>query len=223
MIVDNGYLKWSVTMPPYKNSLDRKHLRWSEWMESMRKNVECTFGILKGRWRILKCGVRLHGTDACDKVFKTCCALHNLLLESDGLDQRWEEGVQCDYETTDFNQFDTDDLRRMPNAVRELHRVYTDDLFAIDHTSIGEGNVVFNAANSDYGSVSESNESAGDTSSDEDSTNEVDDVIVAEDGVRIVHRLPYEYFRSKLVEHFDIQFFCNNVKWPQCNRVDQKY
>jgi hypothetical protein len=29
--------------------------------ESLRRDVECCFGILKGRWRILKVGVRLHG------------------------------------------------------------------------------------------------------------------------------------------------------------------
>ena len=36
-------------------------IRWSKWLESMRKDVECTFGIMKGRWRILSGlpGVRL--------------------------------------------------------------------------------------------------------------------------------------------------------------------
>jgi hypothetical protein len=45
-------------------------IRWSKWLESMRKDVECTFGILKGRWRILKSGIRIEGVDAVDKAIK---------------------------------------------------------------------------------------------------------------------------------------------------------
>ena len=58
----------------------------------MRKDVECTFGILKGRWRILKAGIRLHGVKAADKIWKTCCALHNWLLDIDGLLANWQHG-----------------------------------------------------------------------------------------------------------------------------------
>jgi hypothetical protein len=59
LLADNGYLNWSTTMPPLKRSNDRREIRWSEWIESMRKDVECTFGILKGRFRILKSGICL--------------------------------------------------------------------------------------------------------------------------------------------------------------------
>ena len=55
-------------------------------MESMWKDMECMFGILKGQWQILKCGVHLHSTEATNKVWKTCCALHNMLLEVNDLD-----------------------------------------------------------------------------------------------------------------------------------------
>jgi hypothetical protein len=52
VIVDNGYLDWSCTVPPFRVSNNIDKIRWSKWLESMRKDVECTFGILKGRWRI---------------------------------------------------------------------------------------------------------------------------------------------------------------------------
>jgi hypothetical protein len=64
----------------------------------MRKDVECTFGILKGRWRILKLGEYLESAVGIDCVWFTCCALHNWLLEVDGLDERWESGMQSDWE-----------------------------------------------------------------------------------------------------------------------------
>ena len=57
----------------------------------MRKDVECTFGFLKGRWRILKSGIRLQGVDAVDNIWLTCCTLHNWLLEIDGLNAKWSE------------------------------------------------------------------------------------------------------------------------------------
>ena len=53
VIVDNGYLAWSCTVPPISGTHKIDKTRWSRWVESMRKDVECTFGILKGRWRIL--------------------------------------------------------------------------------------------------------------------------------------------------------------------------
>ena len=64
LIVDNGYLNWATTVPPIKSSCSRPDIRFSQWLESMRKDVECTFGIMKGRFRILKSGIRLKGQEA---------------------------------------------------------------------------------------------------------------------------------------------------------------
>eukprot|EP00804_Cyclotella_cryptica_P019193 CCRYP_006108-RA/>CCRYP_006108-RA protein AED:0.21 eAED:0.21 QI:0/-1/0/1/-1/0/1/0/331 len=85
-LVDNGYLSWAITVPPFTDTQSRKEIWWSECVESMRKYVECTFGILKGHWHILKSVILLHGTDAVDGIWLTSCALHNMLLEVDGLE-----------------------------------------------------------------------------------------------------------------------------------------
>lgn len=63
---------------------------WSSHIESLRKDVECTFGILKKRFMFLKFPIRLHTPEAIEKVFRTCCLLHNWLLEYDGRDD-WEK------------------------------------------------------------------------------------------------------------------------------------
>ena len=68
VLVDNGYLNWSSTTAPFKKTTSLKEHWWSEWIESMQKDVECTFGILKGRWRILKSDTRVHGHKATDMV-----------------------------------------------------------------------------------------------------------------------------------------------------------
>lgn len=98
ILVDGGYLSWSSTIPPFKLYANSKEERWSKWAESMRKDVECTFGILKGRFRFLKTGIRLHSFEVMDNIWFTCCALHNMLLKIDGLHLRWKNGVKSDYE-----------------------------------------------------------------------------------------------------------------------------
>ena len=55
----------------------------------MSNDIECSFGILKGRWRILKYGLRFRKITYCDKMFITICALHNRLIKFDGLDKNW--------------------------------------------------------------------------------------------------------------------------------------
>ena len=46
-VADNGYLNWSCTIPPIKNPMSYEEIRFSEWIESIRKDIECTFSILK--------------------------------------------------------------------------------------------------------------------------------------------------------------------------------
>jgi hypothetical protein len=66
----------------------------------MRKDVECTFGILKGHFHVLKTGIHLHGTVNAEKIWCPCCALHNWLLEVDGLDAKWGESGNYDEDKT---------------------------------------------------------------------------------------------------------------------------
>ena len=67
ILCDNGYQNWPVLMAPMKDAVLYKDIRWSKWVESVRKDVECTFGIMKGRFRIQKIGIRLQSIDAVDK------------------------------------------------------------------------------------------------------------------------------------------------------------
>jgi hypothetical protein len=88
LIVDNGCLKWAITIPPFKNPSTYAELSWSKWLlESMQKGVECVFGILKGCFRVLKIGIQIHGIEVTDRVWLICCALHHFLLELDGLNK----------------------------------------------------------------------------------------------------------------------------------------
>ena len=98
MIEDNGYREWSTTVPPLTTSCNRLELRFSQWLESMRKDVECTFGTLKGRWRALKTGIRLQNTEVSDNIWLTRCVVHNMLFDVDSLNKAWKNGVCLHWE-----------------------------------------------------------------------------------------------------------------------------
>ena len=195
VIVDNGYLRWSVTVPPIKKTTLRTEIRFSDWVESIRKDVECTFGILKGRWRCLKCGLRLHSLMKSDNIWKTCCALHNMLLEVDGLADGWENGVQSEWET------EVDDTQDLPFASRRLIRPGTNR--NLDTSGIGNGNDIGNSTD---------NITTSATNIAETNCN-----ILGSSGAHgclshSINKLSLQQFCQKLIRHFNVVFQRKEVK-----------
>ena len=130
VIVVNGYLEWSTIVPPLKSTVNRAEMRFSEWLTSLRKDVKCTFGILKGRWRVLKSGIRVHNTEVADNIWLTCCALHkNMLLDVDGLSKAWKNGVRSHWEL-ESGEFGNDDI---PFTIRRLVDPNGTDEFRLRH------------------------------------------------------------------------------------------
>ena len=200
VIVDNGYLSWSVTVPPLKQTNFMNEIRFSEWIESMRKDVECTFGILKGRWRVLRYGIKMWGIKNTDRVWLTCCALHNWLLEVDGLAKGWEHGVQSDWETQ------ADDPADVPFAIKRLKapgRKRYVNMQLQDLLGIGHGNDV------------EQSTSTDDEHEEENTLHGEEEVqSIKRNGKIPVHKLSLELFRKKLIRHFNIAFHKHEVHWP---------
>ena len=78
LICDGGYHQWRCLQFPLKYASDIWARRWSKRMESVRKDVECSFGILKQRFRILKVPFLLKGH--CPK--RNTTLLHTCILSS---------------------------------------------------------------------------------------------------------------------------------------------
>jgi hypothetical protein len=56
VIVGNGYLQWLCAVPPFTVTSNMDEICWSKWLESMRKDVECTFGNIKRRVASIEVG-----------------------------------------------------------------------------------------------------------------------------------------------------------------------
>ena len=180
-MVDNGYLDWSCTVPPVKNATSFQTIRFSEWLESMRKDVECTFGILKQRFSVLRHGVRLGSIKNVDQIWLTCCALHNMLILIDGMDENWGIG-----ESQNGNS----------NRAHETNKNY-------QHFSMSRLNRDLSMFSNDSSSVIHQT---------------IFDPYTFE-GKRHINKMPLELFRKVLINHFDIRFKMESVKWPKQFKV----
>jgi hypothetical protein len=81
-ICNNGYLRWPTTICPFMRvDCSSPEGFFSSNLERVRKDVKCTFGILKKRWRVLNNGFVQREMEVCSKIFITCCWLNNFLVD----------------------------------------------------------------------------------------------------------------------------------------------
>ena len=91
LICDGGYHRWRCLQCPMKHATSVDVNAFSAMLESIRKDVECFFGILNIRFRWLDGKVEIHDFEAVDNVMYVCCILHNMLLDHDGYNDKWKE------------------------------------------------------------------------------------------------------------------------------------
>lgn len=84
LIVDGGYHRWRHLICGFGRAVDPKEEAFTTRLTSVRKDVECAFGVLKRRFRILKLPLQFQKAITIDHVFRTCLVLHNMTLIADG-------------------------------------------------------------------------------------------------------------------------------------------
>jgi hypothetical protein len=155
--------------------------------------------------------VRIYGVDSVDHVWFTCCALHDWLLEVDGLTEKWVGGIckltsdwDGDMGCLDFEGI----LVEVPNTLARL----STNLDPRNYDSLGvcpgldvveETTVLLNR---------EMTENAED----------LRDIEIGEDCVRHVRYLSLDEFQRLLVNHFAILFVQNKIIWPRRNQKAQR-
>jgi hypothetical protein len=164
-------------------------IRRSKWLELLHKDVECTFGIMKGRWRILKAGGCIWGVLKADDVWLTCCTLHNWLLDIDGFGGVWNGGLPISDWTGPLGDMEFDGVREdIPNAIARLGC----NLDPHNYNSSGMGH----GSNVISDEVIPHNRVSG---------------LLLHNSISL---MSLTHFQKKLVEHHAVQFSKNTVIWP---------
>ena len=114
-------------------------------------------------------------------MFLTCCALHNLFLDHDGLHNNWNE--YYDYDTNEL-PFAMSRLYQPTAVLQHIHPDRSDIVSELTERS----NLVPLCRK------------------------------YTRDNYRVVNIMPLELFKQCLVNHFDIRFQKNVIKWPTRNQ-----
>ena len=128
-------------------------------------------------------------------MWLTCCAMHNMLLDVDGLSVGWQNGVPSHWELQS-GQFQENDI---PDAIRRL--VSPDAIRTYDRSTCG-----YNPAGGSSTTVA--------AVSDEDSGHPTNRIIAEGEAVA-VNELPLSQFRAMLIEHFNVLFHEHKIVWPK--------
>mmetsp|Transcript_1820 Transcript_1820/g.4132 ORF Transcript_1820/g.4132 Transcript_1820/m.4132 type:complete len:173 (-) Transcript_1820:1203-1721(-) len=147
-ICDGGYHYWKELIPPYKHQVDGTKAKrwWSKWVESLRKDVECSFGIMKKRFQSIKNRSRYHNKETLETVFFCCAILHNMNHHYDQYDEKLHDALELEHirefqsniEENEIELEDEDDFWNRRSALID-HYIYNRDVLKTDferHRSI---------------------------------------------------------------------------------------
>ncbi|CAK1591290.1 unnamed protein product [Parnassius mnemosyne] len=85
LVADEAFALHKHVMRPYPNkTLDIEKRTFNYRLSRARRYVECTFGILTNKWRVLHTTILTDPYFATD-IVKTTCVLHNFVRRRDGL------------------------------------------------------------------------------------------------------------------------------------------
>jgi hypothetical protein len=170
--------------------------------------MECTFGILKGRWQILKTDIRLNGGECAD-ICLTCCALHNWLLETDGFATTWNNEVSI--VNSDWNgplgEHNPEDDCVIPQAICNLYNPVSMQTYNLSGMGPGSDTLpdVVEEENTYADGILDN---ASHSEQNENETPEQTAVPI------VVRNLSLVEFRKHLIKHFDIAYQQRQIKWP---------
>ncbi|GBM56838.1 hypothetical protein AVEN_227345-1 [Araneus ventricosus] len=96
-LADEAFAMCKSIMRPYP----AKKLTWQQrvynyWLSRARRYVECGFGILANKWRILHGPIDV-SIDVADIIIQACCVLHNFVRHRDGYN--FEDTLSCPLES----------------------------------------------------------------------------------------------------------------------------
>jgi len=121
MLGDEALLP-SLMKPYERNSLTDRRRNFNERLSRARKPVECAFGILYSKWRIISKAIETE-VDLADNIVKFICVLHNTIVEKQGAERHLTDV------TVQSKSVAWERRRRFPTeakSIRNLFWLYSD-------------------------------------------------------------------------------------------------
>jgi len=89
-VCDGGFHTWRCMQAPVKMPVTVEESFFSSLLESVRKDIECAFGITKRRFQLLGRPIPYQKRTAVKNVVQAACIFHNRILRYDGLTKLWD-------------------------------------------------------------------------------------------------------------------------------------
>nr|XP_043632940.1 uncharacterized protein LOC122604103 [Erigeron canadensis] len=83
-LADGIYPEWATLVKSFKCPMDPKTTKFKRYQKAARKDVERAFGVLQGRWAILKQDARPHSVNKIKRMMYACVILHNMIVQDNG-------------------------------------------------------------------------------------------------------------------------------------------
>ncbi|GKB11300.1 ALP1-like protein isoform X1 [Tanacetum coccineum] len=85
-LADGIYPAWSTFVKTFSVVRDEKTLKFKRVQEAARKDIERAFGVLQGRWGIIRQPARAMQINILKRIMYCCIILHNMILEDEGFE-----------------------------------------------------------------------------------------------------------------------------------------
>lgn len=96
-VADEAFALGTNVLRPFPSrALTSERKIFNYRLSRARRFVECAFGIMSNKWRILHRPIDVN-VEFADLIVKTCCILHNLVRQKDGYN--FEDTLTCDLES----------------------------------------------------------------------------------------------------------------------------
>ena len=93
-VADEAYPLMNYLLKPYGGkNISPDEGCFNKRLSRSRKTVECAFGILNSKWRLLNKPIET-SAELADRIIKCVCILHNVIIDKEGMDHNYTE-VSC--------------------------------------------------------------------------------------------------------------------------------
>nr|XP_043639657.1 uncharacterized protein LOC122610763 [Erigeron canadensis] len=83
-LADGIYPERATLVKSFKCPLEPKTTKFKRYQEAARKDVERAFGVLQGRWQIIKQYARQYSMNKIKRIMLCCVIFHNMIVKDNG-------------------------------------------------------------------------------------------------------------------------------------------